>query len=300
MKKNQILLFFGLIFLVGCGAHSSSSPPSGTVLSSQSFFSTVMNTNESYSIYLPPDYNSSSSAGYPVVYLLHGYGGDENFYLAEEYGTSLTDFFDNWINKGTIDPMVVVMPDADNSFFTDFHDGTASWETYIVQDLIPYIDSAYNTKANRLYRAVDGFSMGGYGAMKLAMKYPNLFVSASSHSGVLDLLDPTLQTRIPADMLASVAQVFGDINTNEAYYRQNNPCDLASTKAADIKSYKLNIYFDCGDQDEYQFYKDVSALNSALTLNGISYESHIYEGQHDAVFLWLYLDDSLKFHSRNF
>lgn len=298
MKKG-IIIFFGLLFLFGCGKHSSS-PPSGKVLSSQSFFSTIMNTNESYSVYLPPDYDSSSSSGYPVVYLLHGYGGDENFYLTEAYGTSLIKFFDTWINDGPVDPLIVVMPDADDSFFTDFYNGSASWETYIVQDLIPYIDSTYNTKANRLYRAIDGFSMGGYGAMKLAMKYPNLFVSASSHSGVLNLLDPTLQTRIPADMLSSVGKVFGDINTNQAYYQQNNPCDLASTKAGEIKNYKLNIYFDCGNQDEYQFYKDVNALSSALTLNGISFESHVYEGKHDAVFLWLYLDDSLAIHSSIF
>ena len=127
-------------------------------------------------VYLPPSYATDKARRYPVVYLLHGYGGRDDTFNGRL--ATLPDSSDNQIKAGNIKEMIVVMP---NSY--TLHKGsmysssvtTGDWEAYVARDLVSYIDGHYRTIANRRSRGLGGHSMGGYGALKIGMKYPDVF-----------------------------------------------------------------------------------------------------------------------------
>lgn len=142
-------------------------------------------------IYLPPGYDTSGATRYPVLYLLHGYGGDDTYYKGLY---SVGNILDDMINSGEIQPMIVVTPDASNQFGGSFYTNSpevggrsfaGNMESFVTTDVVDYVDSTYYTLADRHHRGISGHSMGGYGAVKLAMLHNNLFGSASSMSGPL-------------------------------------------------------------------------------------------------------------------
>ena len=129
-------------------------------------------------VYLPPSYASDRSRRYPVVYLLHGYGGRDDTFNGRL--ATLPDSADRLSAAGGAKDMIVVMPNA----FT-LHKGsmysnsvtTGDWETYVARDLVAYIDGHYRTIPNRASRGLAGHSMGGYGAVRIGMKRPDVFSS---------------------------------------------------------------------------------------------------------------------------
>lgn len=144
------------------------------------------NYNNAY-IYLPPDYDATNS--YPVLYLLHGFGSDYRFWQGIE---DIKNILDYMITLDEIKPMIVVMPNGKNvlggSFYTNSMDSSypvfGQFEDYIINDVISFIDTAYATDTSK--RAIAGISMGGYGAMKLGAKFPELFKVVAGFSGVYD------------------------------------------------------------------------------------------------------------------
>jgi S-formylglutathione hydrolase FrmB len=144
-------------------------------------------------VYTPPGYDSTSTGQpYPVLYLLHGYGGDEQYFHGL-YGVA--NLLDELIASGKIEPMIVVTPDATNNLGGSFYTnspiiGTGQsyaglMQDFITNEVVPMVDSLFNTIPDRAHRGVAGHSMGGYGAIKLAMLRNDLFNSAASMSGPL-------------------------------------------------------------------------------------------------------------------
>lgn len=136
-------------------------------------------------------------AEYPSLYLLHGYSGNANYYT-DIY--MIKNIMDEMIANDEIIPMLIITPDCSNSFGGSFYANsesvyvdsldeylsfTGKYEDFIVNDLIEYMNTNYNIDTTAESRAISGHSMGGYGAMKFAMKYPELFNSVSSMSGPL-------------------------------------------------------------------------------------------------------------------
>jgi pimeloyl-ACP methyl ester carboxylesterase len=132
-----------------------------------------------------------------VVYLLHGYTGNETTFVAEDttywnFFPTGTDFpengfsgmLDDLISAGKLKEMIVVMPDASNKYGGSWYTNSeviGNYEDYIVSDLVGYIDTHYRTIPSPDSRAIVGHSMGGYGAMKLAMKHPAVFGAVAAH-----------------------------------------------------------------------------------------------------------------------
>jgi S-formylglutathione hydrolase FrmB len=141
-------------------------------------------------VYLPPSYASPAGRRYPVVYFLHGYGA-----TAEAYWKLMVvpDASNKVMNAGTVHEMIVVLPDAhtidDGSMYSN-SPTTGDWEGYITRDLVAYIDSHYRTIANRESRGLAGHSMGGYGTLRLAMKYPDVFSSIYAMSSCCLMNNP--------------------------------------------------------------------------------------------------------------
>lgn len=133
-------------------------------------------------VILPESYAIDETKQYPVVYLLNGHGGDEDSWLKfnEPRLDSLASVYD----------MIMVCPDGRNTWYWDAPiDSTIKMETFLVDELVPYIDKNYRTKPSAKYRAITGFSMGGHGGLWLAMRHSDVWKTGGSMSGGVDILD---------------------------------------------------------------------------------------------------------------
>jgi S-formylglutathione hydrolase FrmB len=132
-------------------------------------------TEQSIAIYLPPSYDTSPTKRYPTLYLLHGFTSSNNAFRT---GLNLQPLMDQLINGGKIGEMILVLPNARNGYLGSFYVNSAvngNWEDYIYKDLTQYVDANYRTLSKAESRGIAGHSMGGYGAMMLAMKHPDVF-----------------------------------------------------------------------------------------------------------------------------
>jgi len=128
------------------------------------------------SVYLPPSYGKGPSH-YPTVYLLHGFLASDRVWIDSDW-VNIPKIADKLIAEGAMREMIIVMPDASNRFLGSFYSDSAAtgrWEEFIAQDLVRYIDKKYRTAARAESRGIAGHSMGGYGALKIAMKHPDVF-----------------------------------------------------------------------------------------------------------------------------
>jgi enterochelin esterase-like enzyme len=147
-----------------------------------SFQGPVTNVPINFSIYLPPGYGTDLAVRYPVVYHLHGLGGGH-------VGPQLNmvpSAFEEADAAGIFGRTIIVFPNGyNNSMWADSYDMLKPAETNFIQELIPYVDANYRTLAAREHRFVQGFSMGGYGAVLYFAKHPTLFCKAVSYDGAL-------------------------------------------------------------------------------------------------------------------
>ncbi|HLI84061.1 MAG TPA: alpha/beta hydrolase-fold protein [Bryobacteraceae bacterium] len=145
------------------------------------------------SVYLPPSYATERNRRYPVVYLLHGYtNSDEGWFgpntksSFQSAGTTLPAVADNAMTSHASKEMILVMPNAYTLYQGSMYSNsvtTGDWEAFITRDLVEYVDSHYRTIPTRASRGLAGHSMGGYGTIRLAMKYPETFSSIYVLSG---------------------------------------------------------------------------------------------------------------------
>lgn len=142
------------------------------------------NPKRAISVYLPPNYDQSKQ-DYPVVYFLHGYFGTND--LMKE----MVEVLDNAIELKKIRPFILVISDQRTTYFGSFYTNSSlygKWEDFTTYDVVDYIDSHYRTLKNKESRGITGHSMGGYGALKIAMKHPDIFSSVYALSpGVLSI-----------------------------------------------------------------------------------------------------------------
>ena len=286
-----------------------------------SFRSSALGGDKHYVVYLPAGY-ADSGLRYPVIYMLHGLGGYEA----------------NWSkHMGLVtaaDAMklqaIVVMPDGDDSFYANWLQpsdyqaclaGTrpfgrepdmkrycvvrADYEDYVSRDLVAHVDATYRTLAKREARGIGGLSMGGYGALMLAMRHLDVYASTASHSGVAAPLysgpfpyrkgAATLATDIDALVagLGPIGQhlirIFG---RDVANWRDHDPTVLAEK----LRNGDLAIYLDCGTEDEFRLHNHAAYLHEVLEGRGIEHEFTLLPGRHNRAFWSDRIDDSLRFH----
>lgn len=149
----------------------------GAVINSD-FESKVLGENSPYAVYLPAGYAADSQKSYPLLVLLHGYGNDQQQWIRDG---KIQNFMDNLINKGGIEPFIIVMPSGDKSQYI------GKREVHIIDELLPYIRTQYRIKAGNSSTAISGVSMGGFGAFYLAQRHPDVFGLSVALSGYFDL-----------------------------------------------------------------------------------------------------------------
>jgi S-formylglutathione hydrolase len=158
-------------------------------------------------VYLPPSYDEYPNARYPVVYLLHGSGdvpakftgADDPYY--QNFNIQMA--MDELVNLGGVQEMIFVMPDASNRYGGSWYRSSPTigdWDTCIAQEIVDYIDGQYRTIVHSDSRGIAGYSMGGYGAMHLALTYPDRFGAVVSFSGHYDS-DYSWKSRLEAAAL---------------------------------------------------------------------------------------------------
>ncbi len=184
MKKNFFKILFCLIFIT---AVVSVSAQSGKIISDEMHAVSLEKNligdspKRDVLIYLPPDYDKQTAIRYPVVYLLHGFTVAANkTWIIENEGLRMNigAMMDKLIAAQKVRPMILVMPDGSNKFGGSFYTNsmtTGNWEDFITRDLVGYIDKKYRTLSKAESRGIVGHSMGGYGAIKLAMKNPDIY-----------------------------------------------------------------------------------------------------------------------------
>lgn len=248
-RKISVLIVFGAILvLLSVSPIFQSNAPfnypvfAATNVTHHTFFSTYMGNQQwGYNIYLPPGYDTGS-ARYPVIYMLHGSGDDENRMVF------MADYLHNAIINKQVPPTIMVFPNGGkDTFYCDYNVWPNSEgynaDSYIIKEFIPYIDNNYRTLNSRPYRVIQGFSMGGWGSLHFAFKYPNLFSRVCA-------LSP------------------GGRNVNA----ENNPYNLATTNA-DILRSSTKIRLVVGSIDSLK--PGVDQMDSLLTSLKIAHEYEI-------------------------
>src|SRR5499433_3014831 len=261
----------------------------------KTFQSKVLGREMRYGIYLPPSYATSPAKKYPVLYFLHGLFEDETRWSSRGQTDQIMN---RMIAEGKIGEFVVAIPFGGTSFYTNTRDGSEKWEDVIVTEFIPLIESSYRVNATRATRGISGTSMGGYGALKIAMKHPDLFGSASAHSAVL--LQDLSAAKVAAGRLQRFQALFDriyGIGQDLTYWEANNPMTLAKdTKKLD----SLKLYFDCGTEDDFGFDVGARQLDELLTKAGYPHEAHLYPGNHGWDYAKQHTSESLLFHWKAF
>ena len=182
-----------------------------TGVTHRTFRSEVAGQDVGYCLYLPPGYDDEENKDrrYPVIYNLHGNGGNE-FHSFED-----VEVLHEGIVSGNWPPMIVVLPNGGRStFYKDSFDGRFPIETMFIKEMIPYIDSTYRTIAARHGRCIEGFSMGCLGSTRLAIKYPDLFCSLFCQAGNVprtsENFDPSMPDVYPNNFLGPDIQNYID------------------------------------------------------------------------------------------
>src|SRR5215469_13874132 len=251
--------------------------------------SKYMPSSVAYCALLPPRYDSQPAKKFPVLYFLHGLGGDQSF-LVESGGWNLIE---DAQEQKQIGEFVVITPQADSSFYINSKDGRVRYDDFFVRDFIPQIEKHFRLLGTRGGRAIGGVSMGGYGALRFAFKYPQMFVAVAAHMPAL--LEQLPQGSSQAGLTSYLGPAFGH-PLDEAYWKANSPFVFART--ANLAG--LKIYFDCGDQDDFGFDDGTRTLDKLLTKRHIAHTEHIYPGHHSWQFVAAHLGDSLKLVSDSF
>jgi putative tributyrin esterase len=278
VKKVFVQCLFVLLVAI-CAAqaqrktapHSNQTPKSCVRVRDGEFHSAALDRERKYRILLPCFYQTGSRR-FPVLYLLHGLYGN---YLNWDTRTNLERYAQRY-------ELIVVMPDAGDSWYTNSAtDPKDKFEDYIAKDLVAEVDGKFRTLRYRHSRAIAGLSMGGYGAVKIALRYPGDFAFVGSLSGALnapqDLGDKRPEFR---DQLLTV---FGP--PGSTVRADNNVFSLLRNTGAKDLPY---FYLACGNQDGFlPVNRDFAAQ---LSSQGVPYEYHETPGGHD----WDYWDRSVQ------
>jgi enterochelin esterase-like enzyme len=284
MKKITLLIFI-------IGTASGLMAQQGRVFDNLSMKSAILKTDKKYAVYLPPDYETSQRA-YPVLFLLHGGGGNQSTWIQNG---DLMNVADNAIKEGSATPMIIVMPDASGPVRGWTNDVKGEWlyEDFFIQEFIPYIEKTYRVRPGKRYRAVAGLSGGANGTFTYALHHPELFaaacpISAGTAPLKLDMIIETLKrtdSSIPDSLI-------------ERYYYRQSVLELIKKMPEDQKR-AVRWYIDCGDDDPIAF-EGNCLIHIAMRKSGIPHEFRIRDGAHTWEYWRSALPMILKFVTNSF
>jgi S-formylglutathione hydrolase FrmB len=245
-----------------------------------SFPSASLGRDVAYAVSLPASYDRESSRRYPLVLFLHGLFNSER----DWEGRGIQAQIDRLRAEGKIGEFIVAVPYGANSFYLNAKDGT-KYEDAIVRDFLPFVDRTFRTTAKPSERVIQGISMGGFGALVIAFKHPEMFTAVAAHCAAIfeELPRVAAATDRRGTYRYEIAtKIFGN-PPDDVFFKANNPLGLAEARSGKIKG--LKIYFDVGEQDRYGFATGNRSFDELLTKAGVPHEFHLTAGDHG----WAYL-----------
>jgi enterochelin esterase-like enzyme len=232
---------------------------------SREFDSPALQRQWTYAVYLPDGYDTSTLR-YPVLYLLHGNGG--GLYDWVNLGR-IQQTADALIAHGDVPPAIIVMPDAGSTWYVDRKE---KMESAVIQDLVGDVERTFRAIGARNGRLVAGLSMGGYGALRFVLKYPEMFAAAA-------LLSPAIyDPEPPQSSGARRAGVFGAPDFDPEVWKQLNYPALWDAFLA--KKVAVPMYINSGDDDDHFIEAEATRLYSLLRRSGQPAELRIVDGAH--------------------
>lgn len=255
MKKNTLLQ----LFLCTCFVWVLNGTVTASTVDTIDVLSKVMHKNIKAVVITPQGYDAKSGKKYPVVYLLHGHSGNYRSWIKDVPS----------IKKSADElGLIVVCPDGGfNSWYINSPvDTSVKYDSYIAEELVPYIDANYATIADKKARAISGYSMGGHGALYLGIKHPDLFANVGSICGGVDLR--------PFPNNWQLKNILGDLQTSPANWDAYSVINMVDL----LGKGQLNLMIDCGVDD---FFLAVNRkLHEKLVNMKISHEYIEREGGH--------------------
>jgi len=244
------------------------------------FTSSILGTKVKYSILLPENYAKNISTSYPVVYLLHGLGDDNNSW--NDSYLSIENLVEELEADSTITPMIYVLPEGYDYYYCNYFDNSVRYMDMFTDELVPFIDKTYRTKADASHRAVAGYSMGGFGAMILPTLHPELF-SVSVPLSMSFRTDYQYETESGSGWNYQWGRIFGGSGLSGAarltdYYKTHCPFYLFNA-ASVSKLSSVHYFLDCGD-DEENLSQSNDSLHILLRDIGMPHEYRVRNGAH--------------------
>jgi enterochelin esterase-like enzyme len=259
----RMVAFVAILAATSAPLGSAAATPQGSVVE-RSVWSSALKRNVRTLVYLPPEFDPNGPP-LPTLYLLHGTPGTPDSFFSLGVGTHL----DTLIDTGAAPSMIVVVPtggvrpDSDTEWDDAVDDANARWGTFVTRDLVKAIDADYPTLKTRGSRAIAGISMGGYGAMNLALGHTGTFGIASSWSGYF---------------VSNTPKVDGP--TGSATWRARSPLLTVAQRAPALRRQPVATSFYSGRSD--RFFPENVSFNKALTKLGIPHRFRAVSGGHDA------------------
>jgi S-formylglutathione hydrolase FrmB len=311
-RSPQSLFVAMTLLTVACshatvsGLSRAASPAAGGRVAEESFFSEALGVRKHVMVYLPPSYASDSTRRFPVAYYLHGLSGAEADWVAKG---NIDGTADSLFAHGTPE-MIIVMPDGDDGWYTTWTHQFSyrvcadtlrveapdrycveheRYDDYVARDVVRFIDARFRTLANREHRAIGGLSMGGYGALTIALHSPDVFAAAASHSGVVSPMytgpHPFVEPVRYGNTAEEIRPTAGGFwqryssfwGTDIARWREADPAHAAEL-LLQRKGPMPALFFDCGVEDG--FIDQNRALHAELTRLGISHAYAEWPGAH--------------------
>lgn len=258
--------------------------------------SSILKTEKAYAVYLPEGYESSLRM-YPVLYLLHGAGGNHTSWIQ---GGDMQRIVDKAVENGEADPMIIVMPDAERTYFMNTKDREYQFEDFFFNELMPYIEKTYRCRPSKRYRSIAGLSMGGFGALLYALHRPELFNASAALSAAIRT-DEEVIDMAEEDYLKRYGKMMGKLKNGESritdFWNQNSIIFLVKQLKEDQKNL-VHFYIDIGDDDF--LYKGNDLLHTTMRDLNIPHEYRVRNGSHNWDYWRSGLPEVLKFVSESF
>ena len=270
-----LTLLLGLSQTAQLSAQATQLTRAAAEFSSAKLNSKLMARELPYRVIVPVDYKTKPEQRYPVIYLLHG----------------LTGNYANWTNQTKLAEyakkhnFIIITPEGGNGWYTDSSSApNDKYESYIVKELIPEIDKTYRTTADRDHRVIAGLSMGGYGALKFGLKYPEMFSLVGSFSGAIGAASFTEKTA--GAIGKSLDAIYGvEGSTGRA---DNDVFKLVRDLTPEKLKAMPYVYQSCGTEDFLiQNNRDFLAV---LNEKKVPHEYREHPGVHD----WAFWDDQVR------
>ena len=247
--------------------------------------SDILGTDIKFGVLLPESYRDEADRRYPVVYMLHGYG-DTHLSWNGKYLHANTRI--QALEGKGLSEMIYIFPAGYNSYYCNFYNGKYNYMDMFTKELVPYVDKSFRTRADRGHRALTGYSMGGFGAMILALKHPELF-SCSAPLSMSFRTDAQYMTEPGSGWDGQWGRIFGGVGQYGParltdYYLAHNPYrQFCDANRAGLES--VRWFFTCGD-DEEQLLIANDSLHVILRDRHFAHEFRVADGAHTSAY-WM-------------